>query len=250
MNLTAIRRSATAECRKLFRRRAILPIYFGLALLTIVIGTVTGRRHVQSSAATHLYSGFELMVFFLGVVAICISANYAASEYSYATVRNLLVRIPQRSSLLAGKFLGIALYLTALTFAIYLVAAICAIATAPPLIRRSWLVGRQLIDSCQALGSADLGILAFAAVGFCLGILLRSSILAISIALLWSLIVESAIGAIYPRALPWLPAGNIENISQWGSAPFTYQHSLLLGGATLLLLGTPAVALFARRDIS
>lgn len=250
MNLTAIRRSAAAERRKLFRKRAFLPIYLGLALLTILIVTITGTRHTQSIATTHLYSGFELMVFFLGVAAICISANYAASEYSYATLRNILVRIPQRSSLLAGKFLGIASYLSALTIVVYVVAASSSIATAPALIRGSWFERHQLIDACQALGSAALGILAFAAVGFFLGILFRSSILAISIALLWSLIVESAIGAVYPRALPWLPAGNIENISQWGSASFSYQHSLLLSGATLLLLGTPAVGLFARRDIS
>ena len=55
-----------------------------------------------------------------------------------------------------------------------------------------------------------------------LGLLLRSPISAISIGILWLLIIENLIGAVKPVTLDWMPGNQLATIAQGGSPDVSY----------------------------
>ena len=54
--------------------------------------------------------GFSSSAGLLGIVALCVFAAQTAQEYTYGTLRNLLVREPRRVRLLLGKFLAMSMF--------------------------------------------------------------------------------------------------------------------------------------------
>ena len=83
-----------------------------------------------------------------------------------------------------------------------------------------------------------------------LGLLFRSPITAISIGVLWSLILENILGAVISSTMKWLPAVNFSNIGEGGSAQVSYQHSLLVAALYICISGSLAAILFKRRDVA
>ena len=83
-----------------------------------------------------------------------------------------------------------------------------------------------------------------------LGLLLRSPISAISIGVLWMLIIENLIGAVKPVTLKWMPGNQLQTIAQGGSTEVSYSHALTLGSIYVLVGAVVAVVLFSRRDVA
>jgi len=83
-----------------------------------------------------------------------------------------------------------------------------------------------------------------------LGLLLRSPISAISIGVLWLLIIENLIGAVKPVTLEWMPGNQLSTIAQGGSQDLEYSHALLLGSGYVILGAVIAAFLFSRRDVA
>ena len=54
--------------------------------------------------------GFASVGGLLGVIALCVFAAQTAQEYTYGTLRNLLVRQPGRLRILAGKLIAMKLF--------------------------------------------------------------------------------------------------------------------------------------------
>jgi ABC-type transport system involved in multi-copper enzyme maturation permease subunit len=54
--------------------------------------------------------GFSSASGLLGIVALCVFAAQTAQEYTYGTLRSLLVREPRRIRLLIGKYLSMGLF--------------------------------------------------------------------------------------------------------------------------------------------
>jgi ABC-2 type transport system permease protein len=52
-------------------------------------------------------TGFASIGGLLGIIALCVFAAQSAQEYTYGTLRNLLVRQPRRLTLLIGKYLSL-----------------------------------------------------------------------------------------------------------------------------------------------
>jgi ABC-type transport system involved in multi-copper enzyme maturation permease subunit len=151
--------------------------------------------------------GFASVGGLLGIIALCVFAAQTAQEYTYGTLRNLLVRQPGRVRLLIGKLIAMKI------FALLLVA-----------------------------------IAAIVSVG--LGLLLRSPISAISIGVLWLLIIENLIGAVKPVTLDWMPGNQLSTIAQGGSPDVSYSHALILGTLYVFIGGIIATVLFSRRDVA
>jgi len=59
---------------------------------------------------TGLSLSFSNAAGLLGIVALCIFAAQTAQEYTYGTLRNLLVRQPSRMKVLIGKLLAMKLF--------------------------------------------------------------------------------------------------------------------------------------------
>ena len=106
----------------------------------------------------------------------------------------------------------------------------------------------------QVQGGAVLGYAIYAAVGVCVGALVRNQVAAVVGALLWSVLAESLTVALLPQVGRWLPGGALAGVLQ--STPLRGGTYLPFWAATLLLAGYGAVfALLAarttlRRDVT
>jgi hypothetical protein len=79
---------------------------------------------------------------------------------------------------------------------------------------------------------------------------LRSPISAISIGVLWILIIENLIGAVKPVTLDWMPGNQLSVIAQGGSPDVSYSHALILGSFYVFIGAVIATILFSRRDVA
>jgi hypothetical protein len=95
-----------------------------------------------------------------------------------------------------------------------------------------------------------ISVIYFGIVGMVLGLLLRSPISAISIGVLWILIIENLLGAVKPVFLDWMPGSQLTTIAQGGSADISYSHALTLGTSYVLIGAIVATILFVRRDVA
>ena len=96
----------------------------------------------------------------------------------------------------------------------------------------------------------SIGMLILGILGMVLGLLLRSPISAISIGVLWLLIIENLIGAVKPVTLDWMPGSQLQTIAQGGTPLLEYQHSLILGTSYVIVGALLAGVLFSRRDVA
>jgi ABC-type transport system involved in multi-copper enzyme maturation permease subunit len=188
----------------------------------------------------------------LGTIVLCVFAAQTAQEYTYGTLRNLLVRQPRRLVLLAGKFAAMK------TFALILIVINAAVSIAISL----YLSDRAKVatdlwftsDGWSAIGHTLINVyistVFFAVIGITLGILLKSPISSISIALVWILILENLIGAVKPSTLKWMPGNQFSIIAQGGSETITYSHALILGTFFVFLALAISSFIFAKRDVA
>jgi len=83
-----------------------------------------------------------------------------------------------------------------------------------------------------------------------LGLLLRSPISAISLGVIWLLIVENILIAVKSSLGKWMPGNLMSTIAVGGTDKISYIHSVSFV-AIYLLVGAAIVAtLFKRRDVS
>ena len=260
-------RSFFAESRKLRRPTLALSTLLTVAAFSVLFTSIvflnikSGKPNTKMgetitanelSQYFGLVYGFKLVAYFLDITALCIFASQTAQEYTFGTLRNLLVRQPKRIKILGGKFLAMSL------FAAVMVAftAIVTIATSYALAGRGgvntseWSSSAGLQLLAQTYGNVLLSAIGLGTLGMILGLLFRSPIIAISIGVLWSLILENILVAAIRGTMKWLPAQNIGNIAEGGTASMSYTHSILIA---LLYLGVGSGVvtwLFQRRDVS
>ncbi len=255
-----------AELRKLKRRTLSLST---LASVTALTGLFTWlvyfrinepentRRGEHISAAdlsgqVGLVYGFKLVAFLLGITALCVFASQTAQEYTFGTLRNLLVRQPSRMKILLGKLISMkifALVMVSLSAAISIAVSYAMSGTAK-VDTTDWstssayqLLGRTFVN--VMISTVGYGIF-----GMILGLLFRSPISSIAIGVLWFLIIDNLFANFLTSSAKWLPGQNLFNVSEGGTPIMSYQHSLivslfyLVGG-----LGIVAI-LFKRRDVA
>jgi ABC-type transport system involved in multi-copper enzyme maturation permease subunit len=197
-------------------------------------------------------NGFASVGGLLGIIALCVFAAQTAQEYTYGTLRNLLVRQPGRIKLLIGKLIAMKI------FALLLV----LIAASVSILNSYLLAGDARVstelwftsDGYRAIGetilNVTISVIYFGILGMVLGLLLRSPISAISIGVLWLLIIENLIGAVKPVTLDWMPGSQLQTIAQGGTPLLEYQHSLILGTSYVIVGALLAGVLFSRRDVA
>jgi ABC-type transport system involved in multi-copper enzyme maturation permease subunit len=208
-------------------------------------------RDVLQLAGGSVY-GFASVGGLLGIIALCVFAAQTAQEYTYGTLRNLLVRQPGRVRLLFGKLIAMKI------FALIMIAisAIVSIGISYYLSDRAkvstdlWFTSDGFHEIGKTLLNVTISVVYFGIIGMVLGLLLRSPISAISIGVLWILIIENLLGAVKPVFLKWMPGNQLSTIAQGGSPDISYSHALTLGTAYVLLGAVIATILFSRRDVS
>jgi len=218
-----------------------------------------GRRVGREvlSLATGGVQGFSSVGGFLGIIALCVFAAQTAQEYTYGTLRNILVRQPGRLRVLAGKFIAMKLFALVMIILSAAVSLSASFILAPraKVSTDLWLNA----DGRHALFTSFINIIVsvigFGTIGMVLGLLLRSPISAISFGVLWLLIVENLLIAVKNSLQNWLPGAQLASIAS-GGAPIgsangiQYSHALLVGGIYVAIGAVIASFLFVRRDVS
>lgn len=213
-------------------------------------GNMISREVLQLPSG--LTIGFSNAAGLLGIVALCVFAAQTAQEYTYGTLRNLLVRQPRRVQLLIGKYVSMA------SFAIVMVmlAAIVSMSLAFGLSGKAkvstdaWITSDALHEMVKTFGNVLLSVIAFGTVGMILGLLLRSPISAISLGVIWLLIVENILIAVKASLGNWMPGNLMSNIATGGKLDISYAHSISLVSIYLMVGTVIVVILFRRRDVS
>jgi ABC-2 type transport system permease protein len=251
----------TSEWTKLRRPTLLVSTFLGLAaaasLFVVLLfsqasatgGIVTLHQLAEPNG---LVIGVARAAMLLGVVAFGIAAAQVASEYSLGTLRQLLVRQPRRTVLLAGKMLGVITFLVlALCFAA-VVALIAAVAAAHSrgVSTSAWFTGTGLGDLFRELGDLVLATIGYSVLGMALGQFVRSAVFAVIIGFAWLIAVENIIVRIVPGTQQWLPGASILAVASGGGEGVSYGHGLILGGVYLVAAICAAMTVFVRSDVT
>ncbi len=172
------------------------------------------------------------------------------TEYRHQTVTPTFLVTPRRGRVLSAKmvvhaFVGLAIGLLCALVGTGLAAATLAL-------RDDAAVAGPTVVQIQA--AAMLGYAIYAAVGVCVGALLRNQIAAVVGALLWTVLAESLTVALLPEVGRWLPGGAVAGVLQ--STPSRGGTYLPVWAAALVLAAYGAAfALLAarttlRRDVT
>ena len=202
--------------------------------------------------------GFSSVGGFLGIIALCVFAAQTAQEYTYGTLRNLLVRQPGRLRILAGKFIAMKLFALVMIILSGIISVGASVILAPraKVSTDLWFSADGRHALLTTFINIIISVIGFGTIGMILGLLLRSPISAISFGVLWLLIVESLLIAVRNSLQNWLPGAQLVAIASGGapSGPSTtgidYSHALLVGGIYVGVGAVIASFLFVRRDVS
>jgi len=213
-------------------------------------GRTIGREVLQLASGS--VNGFASVGGFLGIIALCVFAAQTAQEYTYGTLRNLLVRQPGRMKILIGKLISMMLFALIMisTAAIVSVAISYILAPGAKVNTDLWLTSAGYHAIFTTFVNVTVSVTAFGIVGMVLGLLLRSPISAISLGVLWLLIVENLLIAVKSSLQSWLPGAQLDAIASGGTLDLTYKHALTVGGIYVAVGATIASILFVRRDVA
>jgi ABC-type transport system involved in multi-copper enzyme maturation permease subunit len=196
--------------------------------------------------------GFANVGGFLGIIALCVFAAQTAQEYTYGTLRNLLVRQPSRMKILFGKLISMIIFALAM-ITISAIVSIGISAILAPTIDVStdlWFSSAGIEFIYTTFVNVVISVVGYGIIGMVLGLLLRSPISAISFGVLWLLIVETLLIAVKNSLQSWMPGYQLSTIASGGSADVTYSHALAVGGAYVAVGAIVASILFVRRDVA
>jgi ABC-2 type transport system permease protein len=261
-----IARAFSSEWVKLRRRRLWFGSYgaiAGVVVLTTVVtiagaatnparhpaGTLTLAMLAQPSG---LSRGLTQTGILLGAVALSIAAAQFGGEFSHGTLRNLLVRAPRRASLIAGNGLAVLSFLVGavVVAAVVDIGAAFAMAQLRGVATGAWTSGSAMASLGEVVGDVAISVCGYAIVGMVLGVLLRSSVIAIAAGLALLLPIETIIASAVPSTARWLPGQLLDSLAQGGSPQAGFGAALAT--MSIYLAGIVALALvaFTRRDVT
>jgi ABC-type transport system involved in multi-copper enzyme maturation permease subunit len=262
-------RAFQAELIKLRRPRVLygsLGALFGFTLLVTVLTFITAKKAATASTdgqgegntieqlirADGLTIGFTNAARLVGVVVLVVFLTSITSEYGLGTVRVLLVRQPRRGLFLAGKLLALLVSTAAALLVAQTVGMVAAtlVANARGIPTDAWFTADGLSAAVGVYTNAVLACGFYGTLGMALGVLLRSTPLAVGITLGWFIMVENIADNVWADAGHWFPGLLADAVSAGGVDAVSYVH------ASIGVFGYAAVALtigsvtFARRDVS
>jgi ABC-2 type transport system permease protein len=199
-----------------------------------------------------LIHGINRVIILLGIVAFGVAAFQIASEYSLGTLRQLLVRQPRRTVLLAGKYLGVVSFIVAAVVAASVIAGAVAVIMAH--VRHdpvgAWFSATGIRDLTTALGQVILAVIGFATLGLAVGLLLRSAVFAVIVGLAYLIAVESIVGRVLPATNRWLPGQLLLGVGQGGNAATTFPRAVVLSALYLFVVSLLTAYVFRSRDVT
>lgn len=201
--------------------------------------------------------GFSSSAGLLGIVALCVFAAQTAQEYTYGTLRSLLVREPRRIRLLIGKYLSMGLFalITVIFSALTSVVMAFALAGTAEVPTDAWRTSDAWSNLLETFVNALISTFGYGTIGMVLGLLLRSPISSISIGVGWLFIVESILSIAWSPSGNWLP-GSLLSVVANGGSPIgisdvpSYSEALVRVSAMITAAALVTGYMFKKRDVA
>jgi ABC-2 type transport system permease protein len=246
------------------RRRSILvgglsmTVLAGAGVAFGIIRVATSHRRDAVLELLVLRSGDGLVAAlirvsdFIVVIPLVIVAAAVAGEYAQGTLRNLLVREPGRTRLLLGKFMALLVYcLIASTVALG-VGALIALQVAPHegIDTSPWTTPDALHNLLSLWGNLLLSTTAWCVLGLLGATVFRSPAAAVGVSLVFLLVVENLVIAIWTEAPQWLFVTLNQAIIAGGNTNSDYARALGLVGLYCACAVVVSSVVFRRRDVS
>lgn len=210
-----------------------------------------GISTAMLEAPDGMFAGLQNFVSMVGIVALVIWAMSVTTDYSSGLIRLLVQAEPSRLRLLGGKIVALTLFTCAST----LVVTLAVLAVAPPLAAATdvstaaWdtgLTGTVLTGYVQL----TLSVVLWGIVGLLVGILTRSTGIAVGIGIGYLLVFEMVAGMLLDSAAKWLPGSVFTAIATGGGSDMSFAAAVALGAAYAgVAVGVSAVT-HHRRDIT
>jgi ABC-type transport system involved in multi-copper enzyme maturation permease subunit len=263
-------RSLRAEVFKLRRRSILLAVAVvlpGFALLATILGFISAKNTAVSGNSVvvgtnttleqlaepgGLTQGFSNAATFVGIIVFVLFLTSMTSEYGQGTLRVALTRQPRRGGMLAGKLLAL-LGLTAVALlGAEVVSAVASVLLAHlrGISTTDWFIGAGLSQAAADYRNALLSAALFGAVGTALGVILRSTMLALAVGLAWIGPLEHIVQLSWSGAGRWFPGLLFDAVDLGGSEATTYSRALVLSLAFASVLLVASGVSFVRRDVT
>jgi ABC-2 type transport system permease protein len=236
-----MRRLIAAELRKLTTTRTSRTLILAALVLAAVITAATISNGARGTGAHTLGSTAGLRAVLnsavtAGLVSLILGVVGFAGERRWGTEVTTFLITPRRERVIVAKLIVAALVGALVGLGCDLV----TVAVAKPLLAGHGVHLDPLSStSLQVLGGVVLVSALYGAVGVGVGALIPNQPLAIGAALLWSLLVENAVLALWGAGGRWLPGGASASLTH---ATLPYGGTLLAPGVALALLAAYAVA--------
>lgn len=188
---------------------------------------------------------------FSGVIVVVVFATGFATEFGWGTLRNLLVRQPNRASLLMGKFAGLLDYIfvgTVLAVAGSLVTA-WVMAGSESIPTAAWTSPAGTSAIISASMNLMLSAIGWASLGFFAAILLRSPGPAVGVVLAF-FPLEILVNAWWDKGVRWLPGQLFSAVATGGTIHTEFDRALGLTMGYSLVAISIATFLFVRNDVT
>jgi ABC-2 type transport system permease protein len=207
---------------------------------------------VQSlEAADGMFAGLQNAANMWGIVVLAIWAIAVTSDYSSGLIRLLVQAEPSRLRLLGGKVMALTAFtcLATLATAAVVLAVSPAIAGMAGVSTDAW--GTDLLGTVVGgYLQLTLSALLWGVVGLFVGVVTRSTGIAIAAGIGYLLVFEMLVGMVLDSAAKWLPGSSFSAIALGGTADMTYGTALLVAAAYAVAAIAAAAVTFRRRDIT
>jgi ABC-2 type transport system permease protein len=246
------------------RRRSILvgglsmTVLAGAGVAFGIIRVATSQRRDAVLELLVLRSGDGLVAAlirvsdFIVVIPLVIIAAAVAGEYAQGTMRNLLVREPGRIRLLLGKFLALLVYCLIASTVAFGVGALIAFLVAPHegIDTSPWTTADALHNLLSLWGNLLLSTTAWCVLGLLGATVFRSPAAAVGVSLVFLLVVENLVIAVWTEAPQWLFVTLNQAIIAGGNTNSDYGRAVGLVGLYCACAVVVAAVVFRRRDVS
>jgi ABC-2 type transport system permease protein len=261
-------RAMFAEFIKLRRRSvligagAVLPLLAVVATVTLFAAAGDGPpprtqgefspNLQQLAAAGGLTRGFTATASFLGLLVLVAFIASTTSEWSQGTLRALLTRQPDRLRVFAGKTAALWVMTAAALLAALAISAVTAyvMAAARGVPTGDWLSGEGLRQAGGDWLRALLSVTCYGLLGVALGVLLRSTTVAVALAFAWFFPFEHIVQNAWAGAGRWFPGLLFEAVVSGGNVDTGFARALGLGAVIVAAFLAVAALDLRRRDVS
>ena len=245
-----------AERIKLSTTRSPLWTAVAVAGLSLGLAAIQGSAAYGPTPLPPEKPAIGVAVFGVPMLMV-LAAMTVTGEYRSGTIRTTFMATPNRSLVLTSKAVVAAVFSGIYTALMVIGAVLAARMAAPPLVGVESRLSLAAAETWRVVGAVALYGVLTAVLGVGIGALLRHSAGAVTVLLMWPLVVEPILGNlpnIGSEVGPYLPFGNAFLFTrvQWlypaYDMPWGERGSLLYFAAVVAAVFAAAVVAVNRRD--